>query len=137
VFPDETVDLPKHTLPRWCPLDNSKIRPIIYALGNAQAYDKAQDIPALDTESDDARSKHHQGTTHESDLIHRPGVGTSLGKARVTTRPKQYKSLLYGKVGKAGMMERRPSWLGRGAASEFRSRPASRTCAGLDGAGAY
>src|SRR5215468_5126818 len=34
-------------------------------------------------------------------------------------------------------MERRPSWLGRVALSEPRSRPAARTCAGLDGAGAY
>jgi hypothetical protein len=34
-------------------------------------------------------------------------------------------------------MERRPSWLGRVTLSEPRSRPAARTCAGLDSAGAY
>src|SRR5215813_3237702 len=34
-------------------------------------------------------------------------------------------------------MERRPSRLGRVATSEPRSRPAARTCAGLDDAGAY
>jgi hypothetical protein len=44
---------------------------------------------------------------------------------------------LYGEVDKAGLMERRPSWLGRGAPSEPRSRPAARTCAGLDGGDAY
>jgi len=39
------------------------------------------------------------------DLIHRPGVGTSLGKAGVITRPKRFKSLLlYGEVGKAALM---------------------------------
>jgi hypothetical protein len=72
-----------------------------------------------------------------SDLIHRPGVGTSLGKAGVTTRPKQQALLFYGKVDKAGLIGRRPSWLGRVAPSEPRSRPAARPCAGLDGAGAY
>jgi hypothetical protein len=37
----------------------------------------------------------------------------------------------------AGLMEGRPSWLGRVAPSKPRSRPAARPCAGLDGAGAY
>jgi hypothetical protein len=45
--------------------------------------------------------------------------------------------LFYDKVDKSGLMERRLSWLGRVATSEPRSRGAARTCAGLDGAGAY
>jgi hypothetical protein len=48
-----------------------------------------------------------------SDLIHRPGVGTSLGKAGVMTHPKRFKSLLFYEVGKAALMEWRASWLGR------------------------
>src|SRR5215471_2843338 len=52
-----------------------------------------------------------------SDLIHRPGVGTSLGKAGVITRPKRFKSLLlYGEVGKAALMAWRASLLGRDGA---------------------
>jgi hypothetical protein len=49
IFPNQTVDLPQRTPAEVVPpIDNSQIRPIIYALGNAQAYDKAQDTAALD-----------------------------------------------------------------------------------------
>jgi hypothetical protein len=71
------------------------------------------------------------------DLIHRPGVGTSLGKAGVTTRPKRCNRSFYSKGDKVGLMERPPTWLGRVATSQPRSRLAARTCAGLDDAGAY
>ena len=50
------------------------------------------------------------------DLIHRPGVGTSLGKAGVITRPKRFKSLLFYEVDKAALMEWRASLLGRDGA---------------------
>ena len=44
------------------------------------------------------------------DLIHRPGVGTSLGKAGVVACPKLFKSvLLHGEVGKTALMAWRAS----------------------------
>jgi len=49
-----------------------------------------------------------------SDLIHRPGVGTSLGKAGIKTHPKQYNLCsIYCEAGKAALKARQPSWLGR------------------------
>ena len=73
-----------------------------------------------------------------SDLIHRPGVGTSLGKVGVKASPETVQSLLCcGEVGKSALMERRPCWLGRVGPSQPRSRLAARSCAGLDGAGAH
>jgi hypothetical protein len=50
IFPGEMVDLPPHKPAQVVPpLDNdSQVRPIIYAYGNAQAYDKNEDISALD-----------------------------------------------------------------------------------------
>jgi hypothetical protein len=66
-----------------------------------------------------------------------PGIETSLGKAGGTTRPKQCNRSSRRSGWQDCLMERQPSWLGRVATSELRSRHAACTCAGLEAPGAY